>query len=708
MNTNAMSMKRSEFISLALGFAIISTSISSCRKENFIEADAGSMMDVPYITVSFDSDNLSKTSYSMEGNKLKTYWAEGDIVSVVPDLGLYVQAGTYKVINPGSSTGVFQQVKAVGQAAQAYGYAIIYPGDRIKSLPQFTKFSYEGQVQSKADPMGHNGKFHTMWVKASDYSEISMAGADQSSCMRLTLKGMAFVNPVKIEVAVSGSARRFYANNYVNESYYYYTNDAPAELQYTPSLSLELSGYGTENCIEAWIVMPNASVRLNPGDNLTVSVYQENGSRYIAAVPIKKTMQLKGGKWHNLTVNGGWGIGEGDFEKYEWDGDVVNLQTGKDGLNIVFMGDGFIKEDFDNGTYDNIMRKAYEQFFNIEPYRTLKDDFTASYIKVVSPERILAQNTGLNGAANTGHITRLSTEFTPNSTSVSGNDDLAIEYAMNALGSNANEKIKDATIVVIANQACRAGTCYNKWYSNNGRDYGQACAVAYCALGRNSDEFTELIHHEVGGHAFGKLADEYYDDSSITSTQPWIDMDAYHRLGLFRNTDKFVNRNFYNQLGGRYPLTTKSNVYWSDMFGTANNYESPSVESLGVFEGGNTYGYGFCRPTENPDKSIMNGNRDKFNAVGRRQIYYRYLSLSGEVGTNQYGSSTELTRFLSWDAGSIMPKIFSGEVKNRYGRSGRYIEEAPAPFAAPVLCEGYWENGKFIPAASSAPSRREE
>lgn len=681
-----------KLLTIGIGMSLL---FQGCNKESLIVADAGDVDELRYITVSLD--NATKTDYSMDGNTLKAFWSEGDIVSVVPDLGVYTGAGTYRVTDPGSSSGVFEMIKAVSTPASKYGYAIFYPGDRIKSLPQYTKFSYEGQIQKKSNPMGHIGKYHTMFVKTDDYSKISLAGADQSSCMKLSLKGMTFHNPVRIEVTVMG-AERFYENNYVNENYSYYTSDAPKDLTSSAMIGIDLEGYDEEESLEAYIMMPNHTITLRSGDDLVVYVYQEDGYRFEAHIPITSAISLRGGKWHNLKIKNGWKQSDGFYGTYEWDGEVVTLQKGIDGLDLVLMGDGFIKDDFDNGTYESVMRQAYDEFFSVEPMKSIRKDFNVFYVKTPSAERTNAINTGANGAVNSGARTKFSVQFTANSTAIKGDNDLVREYAKKAFNNNASNRIKDATIVVMVNQACRAGTCWNSWYSSNGLDYGQANAIAYCALGRSDKERHDIMKHEIIGHGFGKLDDEYVGTNSLSNTQPWIDQQNYHRLGLYRNVDIFVNQNYYLQLNGKYDLTTTSNVYWHDMFGTSNNYESSGVEALGVFEGAGTYSRGFCRPTQDPRKSIMNSDGEYFNAISRRQLYYRYLRLARIVNSNIYGSSEELNRFLRFDAEHCLPSIIVNNSISGGNNISNIVDSNPASLqhAPAKLISGHWENGNFI------------
>ena len=674
--------------------------LCSCAKE--IAPDNGNTIENNLDRITITLGDGTKTEYSYEDQQLKARWCAGDIVSVTPDLWRYFYAGEYEVENPGNSTSTFKQKTAVDKEAEDNIYGIFYPGTKIKSTAQFTKFEYSGQIQKKSDPMAHLGAYHSMRTSVSDYSTISFAGADQSSCMKFNLSGMTFDHPVKVEMEIVGKGK-LYTNNAVNESFTYSVLDKPQDLTEAPRLSVSLEGYGSETSIEAWMMMSNAPVALYSGDTLRVYVYCAEGVRYYSDIPVSETTILSGGHCHHLTIQTGWKLGSGDFRTYDWDGEVVTLQEGKGKLDLVLMGDGFIKEDFDNGTYESIMKQAYEEFFSIEPFSTLKDGFNVYYVKAPSPERILATNTGANGAVNTGHITKFSTTFTANSTSMEGDEDLVREYAMKAFSNDAEERIKDATIVVMANQECRAGTCLNSWYSNNGYDYGQANAIAYCALGTSPEERVELMHHEICGHGFGKLGDEYYYSWNTSMSASLLsDQDNYHKTGLFRNVDKYIDQDLYDQLSGKYPLTDKSNVYWHDLFGTSNNYESDTVESLGIFKGGNTYSFGFCRPTEDGSKSIMNGNTGIFNAISRRAIYYRYRRLSGEVTSNIWGTADELNAFLKWDAEVIMPKL---------NLPLKSCVEVPAsisakkPLAPPVLKSGYWEGGRFYEADNQTASQ---
>lgn len=689
---------------LSCALIVWSLAISCVKEEMVIDDDTKLVEGLPFITAILGEDDDSaqpqtKTTftYLSDSKRLKASWKIGDKISIVPDRYNCYDAGLYELSEINGSQGTFSLVDNVGATTTGNGYGIFYPGDRIKSTAQVTRFMYEGQVQSSSDPMAHLGQYHSMWLFADQYNPIDFSTAAQSSCMRVCLKGMTFDHPTKVEVeSLNGS--KFYLNNVVNGKYTYFTSDPPLSAEKSTSISVSLEGYGAVQSLEAWIMMSNADVVFDKDNTIRVKVYCSDDKVYCSDIKLSAATTLTGGKCHVLAISKGWKERVGDYTQYPWDGEVVSLQEGIEGLDIIIMGDGFIKEDFDNGTYDREMRKVYEEFFYHEPYATLKENFNVFYIKTPSPERIQAQNTGLNGAQNTGHVTKFSTTFTPNSTTLSGNNDLAREYAYNALGANADARIKDATIVVVANQACRAGTCHYSWNPLNGQDYGQVNSVVYTALGRSNvpNEGRELIHHEVSGHGFAKLADEYYYTTQTMSSQWIIELHANQAIGMSRNVDEYIDDHLHSNWP-IFPLTTIENVYWKDLFGTSNNYEA--IEGLGIYKGAYTYDWGFCRPTEDGSRSIMSSNRGFFNAPSRRQIYYRYRRLSGQISGNQFGSSQELQAFLQWDA-QIIPRIFSGSSSSSAPsvdkRPASCLLEEPLPFAPPVVNTGRWEGGRFI------------
>ncbi|MBQ9462928.1 MAG: hypothetical protein IJU68_04650 [Bacteroidales bacterium] len=673
------------------------TLLGACSTNIEVESAVVSedILDVPVITAILESDaSETRTSFEFSDYRLKASWSAGDAIAVVPYGYYHTYAGIYTLPDGGGTSADFVQTKAVG--ANASYYYAFYPGDKVKSFAQLPKMSLEGQVQSKDAPMAHLSDYFLMYKQVSNYSTIDFSDAVKTACMRVNLSGMTFNNPTKVSVRLIGGDN-FCMNCRYPSSYSYMNDDEPSEFKTSKTITVSLEGYGSETELQAWIAMSNLDVKLSSGDKVRVSVQCSDGLWY-SDIDINSNLTLSAGHCHSITADDNWKLSTADYTEYDFDGEVVTLQENGTGLDLVLMGDGFIAADFDGGnssTYMGIMSHAADVFFAVQPYTYLRQFFNVYVVKVVSPERTNAEVTGANGARNTGSDTKLSVFFTPYTTSVSGDKDAVLEYASKALSA---DRLANATVIVIANAECRSGTCWNYWTGEAGNyDYGHSNAIAYFGRGTSPTEGDELVRHEAGGHGFGKLADEYTTSSYYSNpTGAWNDLADEHNMGFWRNTDRFVTEESHAKYGDSYPVTTSANVYWADLFGTVNNYESDNVESLGVFHGGNAFYQDFCRPTENGAKSIMNWNTGIFNAPSRRQILYRAKSLMG-VAAGSWGSNAELQDFLEWDSTYFLPNL-SGYLSSSAPAKVKtnMVEQYAQPLGAPQLVFGHWEGIRFV------------
>ena len=145
----------------------------------------------------------------------------------------------------------------------------------------------------------------------------------------------------------------------------------------------------------------------------------------------------------------------------------------------------------------------------------------------------------------------------------------------------------------------------------------------------------ESLHHEINGHCFGLLGDEYYYDNGATyskDAENKANMDNSHANGYYLNVD-------YNK--------DPTKVLWAD-FISNSDYK---VEGIGVYEGSYTYQYGIYRPTEN---SIMFDSDTEFNAPSRRAIYKRIKELAGEEYSH--------VKFLNYDKKNL--QRFAAQTKS--------------------------------------------
>lgn len=289
-----------------------------------------------------------------------------------------------------------------------------------------------------------------------------------------------------------------------------------------------------------------------------------------------------------------------ESEDYSKDGEVTVLQekTVGNGITLVLMGDGFIDKDMgEGGKYEQRMRSAMEHFFSIEPYKSFRDRFNVYMVKAVS------KNEGIGSGIETVFSTKYG-----DGTLVDGDDDLCLQYACKIPGIPASGY--RVHIIVAVNDTKYAGTCY--MYSND-------MCVGYCPYTNGDDEqYAQIIHHEVGGHGFGKLSDEYWYSGTIPEEEKTKDINWATKYGFYRNVD-YTN--------------DPAQIKWKSLL------ENPDYSGLvGIYEGGSTYQFGVWRSTYT---SIMVNNVGEFNAVSRMAIYRRIMEFSGEGYSEQ--------KFLEYD-----------------------------------------------------------
>ena len=295
--------------------------------------------------------------------------------------------------------------------------------------------------------------------------------------------------------------------------------------------------------------------------------------------------------------------GDGDYASsdYSQDGKVITIQkasVGK-GINLVFMGDAYTDKDIESGLYEQLMRECTQEFFTIEPFKSFQNRFNVYAVKVVSK----------NGKTGEGYETALNTSMV-NGNAGSGNSEKIFQYARKVPGISNNDNL---VVGVLVNSSSHGGI--TDWFEP------EQSGIGYFSSNSNyQDLFGSTLRHEVGGHAFGFLGDEYASSFS-SPTQEMIDdyNRAYNAYGWYSNID-FTN--------------DPSKVKWADFLS-----DSRYKDEVGIFEGGINLMNGVYRPSLN---SMMNQNVEYFNAPSRWAIYKRIMELSGETAS--------FSKFLEYDA----------------------------------------------------------
>lgn len=278
---------------------------------------------------------------------------------------------------------------------------------------------------------------------------------------------------------------------------------------------------------------------------------------------------------------------------YSADGEVMTLQkatTGK-GVDIVLLGDGFVDRDMaSGGRYEQVMQEACECLFALEPMKSYREYFNVYAVKAVSK----------NERFGSEYETALKAVFGTDGRYVSGDDDQCFEYASKAPIHSVDELV---VAVVLNSNAC-GGTAF--WH-------GTDAAVGYVAMGQTNDPVYErtleaLINHEIVGHGFGKLADEYWNtNAEFPSEAIAQENELYELYGWNANIDF---------------TSDPTKIRWKHMLN-----DSRFSSYTGIVEGGYLCAYGVWRPEE---YSMMRNSSPYFNAPSREAIVKRIKRLAGE------------------------------------------------------------------------------
>ncbi len=288
------------------------------------------------------------------------------------------------------------------------------------------------------------------------------------------------------------------------------------------------------------------------------------------------------------------------IEQYDYeygDGDLITLQEKGvgNGVNIVIMGDCFDAKDIAEGKYLKAMQDAYKYFFDIEPYLTYKDYFNVYAVVGMSAD------SGM-GTVNTIREARFGSQYTLNE---GVSPDFETVFA-GACVAPINNNVATTLVILVENSYEYSGLCYM---------WGDGSAVAVVPMSNDPApyDFRGLVHHEAGGHGFGKLADEYIYHNSFVSACPACGNAPY--LAILANK----SYGFYENVS----LTGDWNeIEWSHLI------SDPQYSNVvDVYEGAYMHARGVYRSEAT---SCMNNNIPYYNAISREAMVKRIMKYAGE------------------------------------------------------------------------------
>lgn len=286
---------------------------------------------------------------------------------------------------------------------------------------------------------------------------------------------------------------------------------------------------------------------------------------------------------------------------YEYDEDeIITLQrhTKGNGVNLVFLGDGYSAKDISDGNYMADMKEQVENFFGIEPYKTYRDYFDVYTAIAVSPE------SGI-GTINTIRYAKFETTYT-GGVGLKCDYDAAFAYALRIPTVNKGN-LNQSLVIITPNSTDYAGIC-QMWEDGS--------AIAFCPKSTYGYPLDTrgVIQHEAGGHGFGKLGDEYIYHNEF------ID---FCKCTCCGHVDAF---NWGKSLGwyDNLSLTGKMHeVPWSHLI-----FHKEYSKVVDIFEGGYMHARGVFRSEQN---SCMNNDIPYYNTISRESIVKRIMKYAGQT-----------------------------------------------------------------------------
>lgn len=314
------------------------------------------------------------------------------------------------------------------------------------------------------------------------------------------------------------------------------------------------------------------------------------------------------------------------------------------GINLVFLGDGYSANDISEGLLMKNIQEAVGHFFSIEPYKTYKEYFNVYTGIAVSPESGIG---GVNTVIYNKFNTSAKGEGILGGRNGESDYNEIFKYACKAPTVN-EENLNQTLIVIVPNTSDYGGICYM---------YDGGEAIAYCPM---SDygyplDFRGVIQHEAGGHGFGKLGDEHIYHNAF------IDACGCTCCGHVDEFNGAKAKGWYENLS----LTGKMDeVPWSHLI--FNERYSKIVD---IYEGGFMHSRGVYRSEYN---SCMNNDIPYYSTISREAIVKRIMEYAGE----EYS----FERFVANDNVENLPETASAATKASpfsFSVSGRVHRHEP-------------------------------
>lgn len=415
-----------------------------------------------------------------------------------------------------------------------------------------------------------------------------------------------------------------------------------------PSSSITLSGSFEAGKTYYVPVIPGASTT-----GLTLNLSDAEGRTQ--TIEIAKTLSLTPSTPCDLnTVTVEEFAGASDFAPR-----FVYTKEGIKPYVFVFMSDGFTESERDK--YTKAAQQAIDHIFSVQPYKGLKEYFSA-YVCWTPSET-------------SGVGTRWGTTY-----SGSGSSAIMASYGQTGrntiysyVGERCPEVINKVTsldnvgIFMLNNNTSyirpvcdwessgrfvtpvglfpNTSSGYSQWcYGGTWRNYDyrsgvrhdltadELTALGYASNGRRDGDYRDECLHEGAGHGFGRLGDEYWTENNKASSG-YTGLDYYHNSTLPTMLNVSAN---------------SSNLPWTVLNEMRDELiqKDKRYERIGTYEGAYGYETGIWRAEQ---VSAMMDNRPYFSTWERALIYMRLMRSSGENASFDPRNKDDLKKYLELD-----------------------------------------------------------
>jgi hypothetical protein len=278
---------------------------------------------------------------------------------------------------------------------------------------------------------------------------------------------------------------------------------------------------------------------------------------------------------------------------------------------VIIMGDGYSAIDYGSqGSFNRDAHDAMEAFFSVEPFSTYRSYFRVAQLVVFSPESGITESD-----KNTKVRTAFGVRFDEPYVMAMDNPNLVFQAARRIPGMT-EERMRNTLFILLANIDRYGGLCWQ---------YGDGSALALCPVCRTAvgsySRLADLIHHEAGGHGFGRLVDEYITHPGETLPEEATSASPY------RHKKELQERKYYGYAFNVDISGDKEQAPW------AHYYTLPGYQAVGYYEGAYFYERGVWRPEE---RSCMVDNRPYYNAPSRESIVKLLLRRAAGVRLYDY------------------------------------------------------------------------